>query len=106
MPATPHAPMFAFTRTVLDEVEAQTERLTSYGSGQLKDMADLGRTIRGQASAVTRTMLTTMEQLADEGWRAMESMTKPFASFVPAPVAQAAKAAAETVKESAKGASK
>jgi hypothetical protein len=98
--------MFAFTRTVLDEIDAQTERLYAYGTGQMKDVADLGRTIRGQASAVTRTVLTTIEQLADEGWRAVESMTRPFASFVPAPVAQAAKAAAETVKESAKGAQK
>jgi hypothetical protein len=109
MPATPHAPLFAFTRTVLDEVESQTERLYAYGTGQMKDFADLGRTIRGQAAAVTRTMLTTVEQLADEGWRAMESMTKPFGAFVSPIVAQAqAAAAAATTKaaEAAKGAQK
>ena len=80
-PATkvsPAAPMFAFARTVLDEMDKQTERMIDYGSGQAGEITAVLRTIRAQASGLQRTMLDTIEHLTADAAEAQAAWQKTF----------------------------
>src|SRR3954447_3354988 len=72
------APLFALARTVLDEMDRETERWIDYGVAQSREAADVARTIRNQTVGITRTMLGTAEHTASSALDAMQSFSKPF----------------------------
>ncbi len=76
------APLFALARTMLDEIDQQTERYIQLSSGQATEAASLLRTMRAQASGLTRTMLGTVEQLTSDALEASSAWQKTFSRGV------------------------
>jgi hypothetical protein len=74
----PTAPLFSLARTVIDQIDQQTERFIEIGLERAQESAQLYRTARAQAVGVGRTVLGTMEQLATDGIEAAKSIGRPF----------------------------
>jgi hypothetical protein len=72
------APLFALARTVLDEIDRETERWIDYSVAQAREAAEVSRTIRNQSVGITRTMLGTVEHTATSAIDAVQSFSKPF----------------------------
>jgi hypothetical protein len=76
--ASPAAPMFAFARTVLDEMDKQSERAIEFSAGQAGEVTAVLRTIRAQVSGLQRTMLDTIEHLTADAAEAAQQWQKTF----------------------------
>jgi hypothetical protein len=72
------APLFALARTVLDEIDRESERWIDYSVAQAREAAEVSRTIRNQTFGITRTMLGTVEHTASSVMEAAQSFSKPF----------------------------
>jgi len=77
-PSSIAAPMFAFARTVLDEIDQQSDRYLQLGAGQAGEAAALWRTMRAQTSGLSRTLLGTLEQLTGDALDAATAWQKTF----------------------------
>ena len=76
--ASAAAPLFALARTVLDEMDRESERWIEYSLAQSREAADVARTLRNQSVGITRTMLGTVEHTAASVLDAAQSYAKPF----------------------------
>jgi hypothetical protein len=72
------APLFALARTVLEEVDRESDRWIEYGLAQTREAAEVARTIRNQTVGITRTVLGTIEHSAASALDAAQSFAKPF----------------------------
>ena len=77
-PSNVTAPMFALVRTVLDEIDRESERWIDYGLSQTREAAEVARTLRHQSVGITRTMLGQVEQTTSSFVDAAQSFAKPF----------------------------
>jgi len=76
--ASAAAPLFALARTVLDEMDRESERFIEYGLAQSREAAEVARTLRNQSIGIGRTMLGTVEQTTSSFLDAAQSYAKPF----------------------------
>lgn len=72
------APLFALARTVLEEMDRESERWIEYTLAQSREAAEVARTMRQQSIGITRTVLGTVEHTASSMLDAAQSFTKPF----------------------------
>jgi hypothetical protein len=76
--ASAAAPLFALARTVLDEMDRESERWIEYGMAQSREAAEVARTLRNQSVGISRTMLGTLEHTTSSVLDAAQSYAKPF----------------------------
>jgi hypothetical protein len=76
--ASAAAPFFALARTMLDEIDRESERWIEYSLAQSREAADVARTLRNQSVGITRTMFGTIEHTASSVIDAAQSYAKPF----------------------------
>jgi hypothetical protein len=76
--ASPAAPLFSLARTMLDQIDQQSERLIEMSLERAQEQAQLYRTARTQAIGISRTVLGTVEQLTNDGIEAARSFSRPF----------------------------
>jgi len=77
-PAAAAAPLFAFARTVIDELDQQGERWLQYGVAQSSESLAIARTMREQALGISRNLVATVEQMAAGALDTAAAWSKPF----------------------------
>lgn len=70
------APWFAFARTVIDELDSQSAAWMDQSAGQATELGRVARTMREQATGISRAMLGTFEQMTLGALEATTSWTR------------------------------
>ncbi len=78
-PAAPFAPIFTLWRAALDEMERGADLWAQHGAGHAEEAVKLARSLRGQALAIARGAVDTVERSANEAAANLAAWNKGFA---------------------------
>jgi hypothetical protein len=70
------APWFAFARNVIDELDSQSAAFMEQSAGQANELTRVAKTMREQATGISRAMLGSFEQMTLGALDATASWTR------------------------------